>query len=55
MDCGCNKPKYGGMPMPPLTYKSGGPKASMSCGQVKKSTRPGKKIMKLYLMLQKLL
>jgi hypothetical protein len=24
------------------------PKASMSCGQVKKSTRPGKKIMKLY-------
>lgn len=38
------------MPMPPLTYKAGGksPKASMSCGQVKKSTRPGKKIMKLY-------
>ena len=24
------------------------PKQSMSCGQVRKSTRPGKKIMKLY-------
>ena len=24
------------------------PKASMKCGQVKKSSRPGKKIMKLY-------
>jgi hypothetical protein len=24
------------------------PKSSMTCGQVKKSTRPGKKIMKLY-------
>ena len=24
------------------------PKASMSCGQVKRSSRPGKKIMKLY-------
>lgn len=24
------------------------PKSSMKCGQVKKSTRPGKKIMKLY-------
>jgi len=26
------------------------PKASMKCGQVKRSTRPGKKIMKLYCM-----
>lgn len=24
------------------------PKSKMKCGQVKKSTRPGKKIMKLY-------
>jgi hypothetical protein len=28
--------------------KSKSPKSKMKCGQVKKSTRPGKKIMKLY-------
>jgi len=26
----------------------GSPKSSMTCGQVRRSTRPGKKIMKLY-------
>jgi hypothetical protein len=52
MSCNCPKGanKYGGIPRPPLSYKAGGksPKASMSCGQVKRSSRPGKKIMKLY-------
>ena len=52
MSCGCSKcnKQYGGIKRPPLSYKAGGksPKASMSCGQVKKSSRPGKKIMKLY-------
>ena len=52
MSCGCSEcnKKYGGIPRPPLSYKAGGKsaKASMSCGQVKRSTRPGKKIMKLY-------
>jgi len=52
MSCGCSEcnKKYGGIQRPPLSYKAGGksPKASMSCGQVKRSTRPGKKIMKLY-------
>ena len=54
MGCGCSKgsKQYGGIKRPPLSYKAGGksPKASMSCGQVKRSSRPGKKIMKLYCM-----